>query len=153
MRFAPIIMFTWLLWGAGAVAAHAEFVAARPAPGATTEDVNTIALTFSEPVENASIFLLSGNTEYTVNITRINRDDFTVHGQIQNDLAPGVYQVVWTVTSEDEHPITGSYSFELTPSDNRFPVEIAGGLVLILVLGGFSLMLWRRQRPTRDEPL
>ncbi len=145
LMIALMLVTTGTAWG------HAEFVNADPAPGEAVAQAQDITITFSESVDAATIFLLRGATEYPVQVTDIDPQRYTVQGRIQNTLDPGVYQVVWTVTSEDEHPITGSYSFEVSEERGGFPLALMAALVGVGIIGGVMAVYITNRNHARPD--
>jgi methionine-rich copper-binding protein CopC len=97
--------------------AHAQLSKASPSVGSVVAtSPSEIKLTFTEGVEPS----FSG-----MDVTRANGDKAPI-GSIQVDgsdmvvavkqpLPPGVYRVMWHVTSIDSHRTQGSFTFEVKP--------------------------------------
>lgn len=141
-----IVFFLLMIVVGGQVAAHADIVDASPGPGdvinATPE---AISITFSEPVQNASIQVLRDGTFYPVTL-ETGDDVSEVRGTLQTDLEAGVYQVLWTVDSADTHGISGAYSFEIQPEEDgmNWPLVggVAGAIILVISVTG---IVWKRR--------
>ena len=100
-----------LLAGAAPAAAHAVLTATQPERGATVADsLDAVQLEFSEPVSFAQV-QVTGPQD-----TRVD-DGTPVEGgtAVEQALAPvleqGVYQVAFRVTSDDGHPVEGTFEF------------------------------------------
>lgn len=130
---------------------HAELMRAYPAPGETIRThLEQIELHFSEATHESSIRLIENNRVYDLSTSYPDSDNLRVLGRITPPLEAGLYQVVWSVTSLDDHRISGSYSFVYSPSaereQNSFARYLAIGLVLLLGPGLTLGMIRRRWR-------
>jgi methionine-rich copper-binding protein CopC len=126
--------------------AHVELVASNPAPGATLEDSpRRLSLTFSGPITQAEARLLRGSQVLTLAL-RVNPEaPQEAIGDLPDTLEPGVYQVIWDITAEDGHQLTGSYSFEVLPAPSPAPLLLLGllGVSLGLLVALLLLYRWR----------
>lgn len=147
-----LLVWLGLLLLPSLVSAHADLVSSFPATGATiTTPPEKIELTFSEPVAGGQVMLLHDDTTYTIPLLA-EADGLTLRGVIDKALGAGVYQVLWTVTSTDNHTLTGSYQFEIKPSRQSRWLLIAGVVVFGLAVGA-GFYLWLRYRVTPDVPM
>jgi methionine-rich copper-binding protein CopC len=132
---------------AGAALAHAELIAAVPAPGATVSGrIAELTLNFSED-------LLPGSevTLFAANFARIEGVTSTVAGSVLTarltaPLAPGTYTVQWLAVSADGHPIGGSYQFGVGEGMARGPWIIGAGVAALVAVGVAVLAVARRRR-------
>ena len=91
--------------------AHAEFVTAEPALGATLTVAPTqVRIVFTQAIARSSTIVVTGPDGRVVSgATTVNGNVATVSVQAT---APGVYQVQWANTSlEDGHERSGSFQF------------------------------------------
>lgn len=126
--------------------AHEELASATPAPGEiVTTAPSQITLVFSDTVENVTILLVSGEVTYAVNIDNTMPAASYV-GNIDGELEAGLYQVIWTAVSTDDHTLSGSYQFEYDPPapSPLLLVGVGGVIAVILMSAGF--FLWQRPR-------
>ncbi|MCI0709091.1 MAG: copper resistance protein CopC [Chloroflexi bacterium] len=124
---------------------HGNLQSAKPGPGETvSQSPETIELTFNEPIQSGTITLVqTGGNAIPLTPVEATSPDMLV-AEVDETLADGEYNVLWMVTSEDNHIINGSYSFAVSTQEEDFPsiLAIIGGIGLImLVVGG--LLLWR----------
>jgi methionine-rich copper-binding protein CopC len=94
---------------ATAAFAHAELKTSTPAAGATVAAPQHLMLTFSEKVRVTNLKLVSAGKDVPVTVDRAASSD-TVHVPVPA-LAPGNYEVQWTVVGADGHPMNGKLAF------------------------------------------
>jgi methionine-rich copper-binding protein CopC len=114
----PLLLFSLVL-GPGAQA-HDSLVGQFPAVGEVVEaGVIELRLDFSSELmviegSNPAEIVISGPLPST---EMVNNGCAVAEGNIASTrvelVAPGTYQVAWRVVSEDGHPISGSYEFEV----------------------------------------
>lgn len=117
----PILLtFYFLLFTPSAtVFAHAELLAASPAPGAQLAALpSEMRLVFSEPVSAGSTFLLMTADFRAIPLPVYTPPDAPNTLLVDNlpSLAPDIYTVQWLIISSDGHSQTGSYQFGLGDS-------------------------------------
>ncbi|MGY4644055.1 copper resistance CopC family protein [Cellulomonas sp. URHB0016] len=115
LRVAAVL----LLWGAALLAgatgaqAHDALVGTNPADGSSVEvPPHHVTLTFSSPAVALGTEVVVTGPDGTVASTgpaELVDDD--VNQYLLERLPKGVYTVQWRVTSEDGHPVTGTFSF------------------------------------------
>lgn len=145
----------FILIGAPHIRAHAELLAAQPAPGSRLYRAPAqIQLTFNEPIgSNSTLVVFSSNFRH-VNGVEVIFDPDTPEQLVATlpSLTPGVYTVQWTVVSADSDVISGSYAFQVTGSllnlvDGRSWLLI--GTVILFGIALVSLVIrWRKKHPT-----
>lgn len=112
-----LVVLLMLFLTATTADAHANLLSAVPADGEVTADSPVrIALSFSEPLEAELIDLLlydPAGTNIPLEPPQLAKGDATQMFVEPPPLAVGSYTVVWTVVSEDGHPITDRYSFSV----------------------------------------
>lgn len=112
-----LIVLLLLFLTATTADAHANLLSAVPANGEVTADSPArIALTFSEPLEADLIDLLlydPAGTNIPLDPPQLTKGDAAQMFVEPPPLAAGSYTVVWTVVSEDGHPITDRYAFSV----------------------------------------
>jgi methionine-rich copper-binding protein CopC len=100
--------------------AHAFMVHAEPPVGSKIKKTpNEIRIWFNEPVKPAlsSIMVFDGNgTQPDKKDTHLDRDNRALlHVSLRSSLAPGIYKVIWRVTSVDTHVTNGDFRFQIVP--------------------------------------
>lgn len=112
LRSVLVLFFTALLVGVGpGASAHDELVDASPSDGAQLEAApEEIRLTFSGQIATvgAQLAVTGGEGEALDGVPRVEGTEVV---QDLRELAPGDYEVMWRVTSQDGHPISGTFSF------------------------------------------
>lgn len=130
--------------------AHAELVAASPAPGEVlVASPELIWLQYSEPLRPGSKVTLFGTgfravagVQAVLDLTEPTRLVATVPVLVPDD-----YTVQWTSVSVDGDTLSGSYTFRLQPANaagrGRPSMACLLGLILAALVLGW---LWLRQR-------
>lgn len=100
--------------GAAPASAHADLTTSSPAPGAVlTESPDSIDLEFTEPVAVANGAIRVFDSEGS----RVDEGVVEVSGRIASLALPtldeGSYAVTWRITSDDGHPVTGAFTFQV----------------------------------------
>jgi len=99
---------------AAPAAAHTTLRSAEPADGSTVESPRQLTLTFSDPVlDLGTEFVVTGPAGPVATDTPV-VDGAVVTAALPTDLPAGGYQVSWRVTTQDGHPITGTFAFTAT---------------------------------------
>jgi copper transport protein len=141
-----VVGFAILVLGGGTASAHAQLEGSDPVAG----DVLAVApsqvtLTFGEPVEFAATAIrvfddhLRGVS--TGRVTALDRDGNRLRVALRSGLARGTYTVSWDVSSDDTHPVSGSFRFSIgAPSTVTGGVDLAArndtaGLLLGITRG------------------
>lgn len=93
--------------------AHDRLSTTAPADGATVAAAPTsVVLTFEEPaVALGSKVLVTGPGGAVVSTGDPQFVDDTVTQQLTGDLPAGTYRVEWRVTSDDGHPVSGTFTY------------------------------------------
>lgn len=122
LRAIVLMLLSLLLVGTGAVgpaAAHDDLVGSEPTDGDTAEEgPDSLVLTFSGTVSELGTQVVVTGPEgspVTEGEPTVDRD--RVEQDLADDLPAGEYTVLWRVTSEDGHPISGSLGFTVTGGD------------------------------------
>ncbi|MGD8150613.1 copper resistance CopC family protein [Ornithinimicrobium sp. Y1694] len=127
LRALVLGLITALFLLPGQVAsAHDVLLDSDPAEGATLDEApTTMTLTFSGQITDlgAQISVTGGSGAGSL-VAGPPRVEGTRLVQDLAEMGPGDYEVLWRVTSEDGHPISGSFSFEVTQE----AAPAAGGL-------------------------
>jgi copper transport protein len=143
-----VTLLVSLFWVAPA-SAHAELEASDPAAGAVlTAPPERIQLTFDDPIE------LDGSTIWVYDdqgrrvdsgaVSAVSGEPAVVGVAVRPGLAEGTYTVAWTVSSDDTHPVSGTFRFsvlvastvtEAVPSSQRN--DVAGLLLGVMRWVGF----------------
>jgi len=118
MPFA--IGFLSLLMAATQADAHAFIVRAEPRVGSKVQKApSEVRIWFSEPVrsELSSIAVFDGTGKQVdkkdVRLDGANRA--LLHVSLKSVLPPGIYKVIWRVTSVDTHVTNGDFKFQIIP--------------------------------------
>lgn len=127
-RFVPTSLIPVSLLTAAAVLlpqaalAHDELVSTDPADGTSLQEgPDELTLTFSGQIaEVGAAVAVTDAAGTSVVEDEPEVDGVTVVQDLADDLAAGDYEAVWRVTSQDGHPISGTFGFvvETGPSDD-----------------------------------
>lgn len=104
-----------LVADAAPAAAHTELASSAPAAGAVVEQLSTIELRFTEPIEVAASHVWIEDTVGYLELTPPTR----VAGEASSlsvpvpPLGDGSYEVTWHVLAADGTPVQGTFSFTL----------------------------------------
>ena len=115
LRAVLLVVLGGLLLLAGTAtpaAAHNSLIRTSPADGTTVPRTpSELVLTFNEPgiALGTSIVVTGPTGPVTVGGARL--VDTTVRQTLAGGAPAGRYEVVWRVTSDDGHPVTGRYAF------------------------------------------
>ena len=123
-----------LLCAPATVFAHAALESTTPEANSVLEESPPeIVLNFDDPIEVAvaSIQLFDGNAELVAIGTPQRGDDQTILTASLPVLDDGLYAVIWRVTSDDGHPVDGSFSFQIgttaTGNGEDLIADVRGG--------------------------
>lgn len=98
--------------GASPALAHNSLVKTVPADGVTLEAVPAeIRLVFDQPAPKVGTQILITGPQGRVEQGEVQLIDNDVRQAIGPDAPAGRYEVLWRVTSDDGHPVTGDFSF------------------------------------------
>jgi copper transport protein len=114
----PALLAALLFGGAGTASAHATLDSTDPASGTTLPSgPPSVTLRFSEAVstELGGVKVLdpagkrvdTGNPEHGIG------GRSTVRVKLLSGLAPGTYTVAWRIVSDDSHPVSGAFTFNV----------------------------------------
>lgn len=105
-----------LLVPLGTASAHDQLTGTEPADGATLEQApEELVLTFSgEIAQVGAQVLVTGPDGEPVGDGEPRVAGTELTQALAADLPAGAYQVTWRVTSQDGHPISGTFGFEAT---------------------------------------
>ena len=136
MRFLAAFTFTFiiLLTINGLAVAHTDLFSTEPEAGAVVEDIEAIQLYFTTPLSEAEVRVLH-DSEAWPTTTAINESTTHVTASLDAEPEAGLYQVIWAATAEDDgHSISGSFNFEVEPSESGLPIPVIGAGVAVLAV-------------------
>lgn len=112
-RFVPLsLLVATAVMLPQAALAHDELISSDPDDGDTVEAPDELTLTFSGQIaEVGAAVVVTDDQDDSVTDGEPEVDGTAVVQDLADDLAAGDYEVVWRVTSEDGHPISGTFSF------------------------------------------
>lgn len=115
--------------GASPAAAHDELLGTEPADGATVDAAPpSVVLTFSAPaLELGTEVLVTGPDGAPVGEGAAVVDGATVTQALAATRPAGAYRVDWRVTSQDGHPVTGTFTFTATTGVAPTPTPTPAG--------------------------
>ena len=118
---------------AGPASAHTRLIGTTPADGKRlTASPGAVSLTFSEGVLKLGAAVKVSGPDGVTAVGPVKVTAKTVSWPLKGGLANGKYTVKWRVTSEDGHPIGGTFDFVLKaaaePTGAPSPVDPATGL-------------------------
>jgi hypothetical protein len=137
-----------LLLATAVTHAHADLLAAMPAPGSLVSNpVGQIQLTFSEPVAAESEILLFGDDFQPVAgvVAQLDSADPAMMVAAVPELEAGMYTVQWTAVSSDGHSISGSYAFRVSATSLPIVPRQLWLLGVGLLFISAMVILWRRK--------
>lgn len=140
--------------------AHDEFVSSDPAASQTVPHVPAaVALIFEEPPVTMGIRVVVTGPSGPVQEGPPKLTDQVVTQALRGGAPGGTYQVAWRVTSDDGHPISGTFNFtaqaagaDASSSPTDLPVSPPGshrGIWLVaglLVAAAGGLLFWLASR-------
>jgi methionine-rich copper-binding protein CopC len=105
-----------LALGAGPASAHDVFVSSTPSDGSTVDSApDQVVLTFAEPaVAIGTIVTITGPDGSALAQGTAQLVGSTVVQALVPNRPAGTYTVLWRVTSDDGHPVTGTFTFTAT---------------------------------------
>jgi len=129
-----VLLATALVGVAGPAQAHDELISTNPPNQGQVQTVpDSIVLTFAEPAEQVGSQVIvrgpSGNVAQGQPVFAKS----IVTQAVQPGAPAGSYTVLWRVTSDDGHPVSGSFTFTAaaanttSPSSTTSPTTSAGG--------------------------
>ena len=165
---AIVLGLVLLVTGATAASAHDILVATEPANGAALEaPPGQVRLTFTDPVLDGTAQVRVDGPSGVAPIGPVSVDGSAVVVPLTAALPAGGYTVLWRVTSQDGHPVSGTFSFTVGGSASAAPAatapSVAGGpspsgaatsstpvavalLLTSLVVAVGAAAWWRRNR-------
>ncbi|WP_195908064.1 copper resistance CopC family protein [Nostocoides sp. HKS02] len=101
---------------ASPASAHAVLRSTSPAAGASLATApREVVLTFDEaPAAVGDVVRVTGPDGSVVSVGSARIVGTTVHQDLASGLASGGYEVVWRVTSDDGHPVSNAFAFDVT---------------------------------------
>ncbi|MDQ0207461.1 copper resistance CopC family protein [Alkalicoccobacillus murimartini] len=102
-----------LLWAfmPTVVSAHSQLESSSPEDGQTLEEsIDSVVLEFSAGIESASTITILNEAEEEIPVD-INVNASSLDAQTEAPLPNGEYRIVYTILSEDSHPVEGEISF------------------------------------------
>lgn len=111
------LVAAWLVAVVGSPAfAHAALEGTSPASGERlTAPPGAVTLRFTEDVLKIGLAVQVTGPNGVVNAGRAAVDGDLVTQPLASGSPPGIYSVRWRVTSDDGHPISGSFAFIVVP--------------------------------------
>jgi methionine-rich copper-binding protein CopC len=113
-----VITILGVIAAAVRVEAHAFLVRAEPRVGSKLRQPPTeLRIWFSEPIQNAlsNVQVLDATGKRVdKKDTHIDRTDRSLlHISLEPSLSPGIYKIIWRVTSVDKHVTNGDFRFQV----------------------------------------
>lgn len=121
-RSRPLVVFVLLLlpllWGASAAPAfaHDRLVGTTPSSGARVTAPTTVQLRFAEKVVATGTRIEVKDPKGTVVSSGLRVADDVVSVRLAQPTTAGTYRVLWRITSDDGHPVSGTFSFRAVPA-------------------------------------
>ncbi|MFZ0547478.1 MAG: copper resistance CopC family protein [Candidatus Promineifilaceae bacterium] len=147
--FLFVLILLLVLWPAKRLLAHAQLLAAVPAPGSTlTEQPEEIRLTFNEAIgPGSSVTLYAEGFQEVAGVTSaVDPDAGEQLVAAVPRLDAGTYSVQWVALSKDGHPAGGSYSFAVSEAAVAgFPVVVVVGIIAAVVVLGLGVWVIKRR--------
>ncbi|HEY6742482.1 MAG TPA: copper resistance CopC family protein [Lapillicoccus sp.] len=155
-----------------ALPAHATLVSVTPADGAElSSGPSQIQLTFDDVIspQLAQVRLTRDGSPVETTAPRVDRTVVTV--DVTGRTGPGAYRLVWQVTSDDGHPVSGASAFSVAgaagqptprvtpsyktpqtqPTTFGHPDHLPGLIVAgVLLLCGIGLLVYEHRRRARQ---
>ncbi|OLT18036.1 hypothetical protein BJF81_06720 [Ornithinimicrobium sp. CNJ-824] len=122
--FLALLLTCLLVVPVGASSAHDELTATEPVDGSTVEAPEELVLTFSGRLSDLGAQVtVSGPDGQSVVDGGPEVTGTKLEQELVDDLPAGDYAVVWRVTSEDGHPISGELGFTVEQSTEDATAE------------------------------
>jgi len=155
-----------------ALPAHAALVSVKPADGAElSSGPSQIQLTFDDVIspQLAQVRLTRDGSPVETTAPRVDRTVVAV--DVTGRTGPGAYRLVWQVTSDDGHPVSGASAFSVAgaagqptprvtpsyktpqtqPTTFGHPDHLPGLIVAgVLLLCGIGLLVYEHRRRARQ---
>ena len=107
-----------LLWGwyAAPAFAHDRLVGTTPASGSSVTAPSMVQLRFAEKViaTGTRIEVKDPTSKVVSSALTVSGDVVSV--RLAQPTTAGTYQVIWRITSDDGHPVSGAFSFRAAPA-------------------------------------
>ncbi len=104
-----------LVLGAGPASAHAALVSSDPEDGSSMAAApKTISLTFNENVATPAYVAVTAPDGSTVRVKGVEAVDRTVTADVADVGQRGRFSASYRVVSSDGHPISGTFTYEVT---------------------------------------
>lgn len=116
-RTPTALLTAALLLGAAPAWAHDELSSTEPADGTSLTAPEEVTLSFTGEIAEVGAAVEVTGAGGTVTEGAPEVQGTMVVQPLQDDLEPGAYEVTWRVTSEDGHPISGTFGFEVEGSE------------------------------------
>ena len=134
--------------GVFSTAANAEVVSSVPAPGTQlSESPEQIRITFSEPVESQTTFVVM-DTKFNEIDGVFPQVDPEHQKQVYSSvprLDPGLYTVQWNAITKDGGKTSGTFSFAVVETSSLRPsVLIVDVILALVILGGIIWAIRKR---------
>lgn len=112
-RFLFLLLLPVLWWAAaGPASAHDELISTTPSDGTSVTAPTTVRLTFSDTVIRTGTKVEVRNPSGQAVSGAVQVSGPVVSVALPASISAGSYTVVWRVTSEDGHPISGNFGFK-----------------------------------------
>ncbi|WP_413336672.1 copper resistance protein CopC [Brevibacterium sp. GP-SGM9] len=124
LGFAALLVAALSVFAFAPASAHDQLVSSNPEDGAELDQQpEWLEMTFSGNIQE-----VGSEVQVVVDGTDVSAGELTVDGKklsvaLPDNLKPGDYKVTWRVVSQDGHPISGDYDFNIKDSEG------AGGSV------------------------
>lgn len=110
--------FVILVMAGSSASAHAQLEGSDPGAGDILQVAPTqVSLTFGEPIEFAANAIKVFNDHLarisTGPVTAVGPDASRIRVTLPSGLGRGTYTVSWDVSSDDTHPVSGSFAFSI----------------------------------------
>nr|WP_243757908.1 copper resistance protein CopC [Allobranchiibius sp. GilTou38] len=113
-----VLLLLPLLWGSYAAPAfaHDRLVSTTPASGVSVTSPTSVQLRFAEKVVSTGtrIEVKDPRDKVVSSDLRVTGDVVSV--RLAQPTTAGTYRVVWRITSDDGHPVSGGFSFRAAPA-------------------------------------
>jgi len=144
------IAATGMLIESPAALAHDHLVTSSPSDGAhVTTLPSNLVLTFEEPpVTGYTKVRVTGPRGELLSPTSPETNGSIVTVALTHDTSAGAYRVVWSVLSDDGHPVSGVVTFTVVTATTPNPAAVVkssaahhGGPWILAVVGGIAALV------------